>query len=168
MSVGTRVRVFNRTMSVNYVSDELVRVFLTLANQMGLGVDYVQDNRRVLTDGLRTWLSEGSLKATYLEVYDQSGNLITRFDLQIQYGSIVEDEEAFYSDIESAKLAARKVGVIPTRCRYRIVVSKEPWASSVAGWSDTTLLSTHGLRARSVGDLVGSPHIKSSMSLWIR
>lgn len=168
MSVGTLVRVFNRTMSVNYIADELVRIFQTVSIHLGLGVGYIQNHWSPILAGLRTWLNEGSLRATYLEVFTPAGHLVTRFDIQIGYGSVLEDENAFYNDIESAKFAIRKIGAVPRGCRYRIVADRAHWASSVEGWSSTTLRSTAGLQRLNTGPLIGSPHIQTSLGIWIR
>jgi hypothetical protein len=122
----------------------------------------------VLEDGLTTWLKERSLKAATLEVYTPHRTLVARVDLQVIYGSFLDDARQFYSDLAAAKLAAGKLGSVASSCQYRIVVSTEDWRTSVLGWSSTTLLSTEGLRRRVAGDLFGSPDIRGDLAIWIR
>ncbi|MDA2912547.1 hypothetical protein MYX77_01055 [Acidobacteriia bacterium AH_259_A11_L15] len=168
MSVQVRVRVVIRTLSVNYIAGELTRVFQAVAIALGLDLDYLESNWNVLLSGLRKWLEENTLQAVYLEVYNAQGFLVSRLDLQIQYGSVIADERNFYSDLESVRLAMRKVGTVPQDCRYCIVVSLATGASDVPGWSRTTLRSTEGMRSLAIGPLLGSPSISSKMNIWVR
>jgi hypothetical protein len=164
----TVVRVNTYTQSVTHLTDSIVAVIQAIITELGLSPRYLHDNWDSLEAGLTTWLSERTLKSATLEVFQPGNVLVARVDLQISYGSFLDNERQFYSDLASAKLAARKLGTVASSCRYRIVVSWGGWHTPVAGWSSTTLLSTDGLRRRAVGDLIGSPGIRSDLAIWIR
>ncbi len=166
--MATVVRVNTYTQSVTHVAYSIVAVLQAVITELGLDPAYIHDNWTALEDGLTTWLNERSLKSAKLEIFTPAGALIARVDLQISYGSFLDDERQFYSDLAAAKLAARKLGTVGSSCQYRIVVSWEGSHTPVFGWSSATLLSTEGLRRRAVGDLIGSPGIRSDLAIWTR
>jgi len=164
----TLVRVNTQALSVTHVAYSIIGIIQAIITELGLGPKYIHENWKALEDGLTTWLEEHSLKTATMEIFTPTDSLVARVDLQISYGSFLDDERQFYSDLTAAKLAARKLGRIAQSCRYRFVVTREYWHTPVSGWSSTTLLSTEGLRRRAVGDLIGSPGIRSDLAIWIR
>jgi hypothetical protein len=166
--MATIVRVNTHTQSVTHIAYSIGAVIQAIVIELGLSPSHLHQQWDGLEEGLTTWLAEHSLKTAILEIFTSSVVPVGRVDLQISYGSYLDDERRFYSDLTAAKLAARKLGQVTSSYRYRIVVDVENWATSVPGWSSTTLLSTDGLRRRAVGDLLGSPDIRSNLAIWIR
>lgn len=165
--MSTAVRVNTYAHSVTYVTDQLLNSLRRIIILAGLNTENLLEEWDVLSRGIRTWLNSKHMKTLVLEVYNPTtGKLVTRWDINIDYTLSPEDDGEFWTDTDALAHSIKKCGVIPSSCKYKVIVSNKDGRPDVDGWSPCEYRSTAGLTRRCVGTTIDAGTVGASTSYW--
>ena len=162
--------------SMIFVSNQLMRILLDILDARRLDNKWLIDQRKVISDGLWTWLTARQLLALYLEIYQPGSNQAEeRWDMNFKYeepsSAALNDPDVkgvYESYWEQIKGLLGRLGKLPDGVQYRVVANLEDGAYTVPGWSPTTFKSVDHLKKQRLGDAVTSPAIKMMMEYYGR
>lgn len=127
--------------SITYMVNTTFQVLLEIIKRRNLRPDLLIQNRKVIEDGLFTWLAEQSLLSIHLEVsvpgVEQAEE---RWDTIFEYLSD-PNEQVRKPPIEALTDIAGRLQRLPEETVYRIIVSLKPDATEVPGWVPATFKS---------------------------
>jgi hypothetical protein len=165
--MSTTVVVNTYTHTATYVAAKLLLSIKEIVRESGLDPVKLADQWVVLERGISTWLGSQHLQGVTLEIYEPSTvRLVKRWDLDIIYG--YSGDGTLWTDTAALRYSILKAGAIPSRCSYRVLVTTAPGAPAVAGWSNTTLLSTEGFTRYAVGSSIGGNGIGANAAYWVK
>jgi hypothetical protein len=166
--VSTTVRVSSAVYSATHVATNMLRGLKQIIAGCGLDATKFANQFEVLESGVSTWIRSGHLREFVLEVWDPKNpdHLVGRFDFTIDYGYYGSGDGDLWLDPDTVAWAIRKNGSYPSLCDYRVVADTAPGAADVAGWSNTMLRDTSGLRRHSVGTALGGGSMGAGLSYW--
>jgi len=163
----TLVSVNTYTHSVAYVTDKLLSSIRRIILWSGLDPTKLIGNWPQLELGIKTWLHSQHLIAVVLEVFNpMDGKLVGRWDFDIRYTTGGSDDGEFWVDTEAIKHAIKKCGLVPASCSYLLIVSNNPGAASVEGWTATTFKSTEGFVRYCIGTTIGANSLSTGVAYW--
>jgi len=163
--MASTVTVYTYAHSVAYVTEKMLSSIKQIICDVGLDPSKFASNFNVYDVGVRTWLESKHLKQAVLEVANASGSLVTRCDFSIDY-SYSSGEGSMWVDTDAIKYSITKLGVLPSSCTYRVILSVAPGAPHVDGWSDCEFLSTAGFVKQSLGTTIGTNSIGTQAGYW--
>ena len=153
--MSTTVCVNTYTHSVTYVSDNILRTLEDIIRMSGLSPERVNSSWASINLALKTWLGTHHLVKVVLEVYNPStGKLVTRWDLEVEYGWSQGGDGRFWVDTDQIATAIKKAGLWPSDCLYDVIMSTKPGRPDVPGWGPCSLRSTDGFVKQSLGTTV--------------
>lgn len=177
--VNTEVHVTTWSQVILDVAQNVYAVWLILLDQRGLTSDKLHEQKKIILDGLFTWILLRHLKSAYLEIYqDGLEQNEERWDLLFNY----EDTEAEIGTVKSAEESWRiylvkmseimaRLKALPTNSTYRVIVDlvsvngREP--PKVKGWGQAKLKSIEGLEKIIIGDkFIDTGLIGAGMVVW--
>ncbi len=165
--MATAVQVNVHTYATTHVATNLIRSLKQLVVACGLNATKLVGQWQVLENGVATWLGSRHLERLVLEIYPTStGNLIRRFDFDIDYGYHPSGDGDLWIDPDTVAYAIKKSGELPKNCSYDILAKNSSGRPDVAGWTNGTFRSTSGLTRRSVGATVGGGDLGASLGVW--
>ncbi len=164
----TAVSVSTATYSATHVATNMLRGLKKVVAGCGLDTTKLTQQWHVLDNGITAWVNSRHLEELVLEVWDPKDpdRLVGRFDFTIDYNYYGSGDGDLWLDPDTVAWAIRKNGSYPSSCDYRIVADTASGAPAVAGWSDTTMRATDGLRRHSVGTAVGGGSMGAGLSYW--
>lgn len=158
------VTVYTNTHSVTYLADQILKGLKDIIRMVGLDPTNFVNEWDLNMRGLKAWLESGHLNAATLEIFNPSTDeLITRWDMDIDYSSDVENQ-AYWADAEQIRYAINKAGLVPSAAKYRLVLQTASNRPNVAGWGSTTYRSTAGMVRQSVGTTIQHGSLSGSLS----
>ena len=163
--MASTVTVYTYAHSVAYVTEKMLSSIKQIIRDVGLDPSKFASNFNVYDAGVRTWLESKHLKQAVLEVANASGSLVTRCDFSIDYG-YSSGEGSMWVDTDAIKYSIAKLGVLPSSCTYRVILSVGTGAPHVNGWSDCEFLSTAGFVKQSLGTTIGTNSIGTQAGYW--
>lgn len=163
--MASTVTVYTYTHSVIYVTQKMLSSIKQIILDIGLDPAKFASDFNTYDVGVRTWLESKHLKQAVLEVASSSGSLVTRCDFTIDYG-YSSGEGSMWVDTDAIKFAIKKLGVIPSTCTYRVILSVSAGAPHVDGWSDCNFLSTDGFVKQNLGTTIGTNSIGTQAGYW--
>jgi len=154
--------------SATHVATNMLRGLKQIIAGCGLDTSKIMGEWEVLEAGVSTWVDSHHLENLVLEVWDTTrpGKLIGRFDFTIDYSYYSSGDGDLWLDPDTVAWAIKKNGSYPSGCGYRVVASTSSGATSVEGWSSTTLRSTAGMREHSIGTALGGGSMGAGLSYW--
>jgi len=165
--MSTSVVVNTYTHTATYVASKLLLSIKEIVRASGLDPSKLSDEWETLERGISTWLESRHLRTVILEIFKASSRApVMRWDLDIIYG--YTGDGSLWTDTDALRYSLLKTGAVPSLCSYRVVVHTAPGEPRVAGWSDTTLLSTEGLTRYAVGSSIGGNGIGVNAAYWVR
>jgi hypothetical protein len=165
----TFVQVNTYTHSVNFVTDKMLVSLRRIIAWSGLDPSKLTDEWKILERGVRVWLDSKDLVQATLEIFDPRGStLVGRWDFDICYSFGIEDDGAFWVDVDAIKNAIKKCGLITTQCLYRIIVTTKPGRPHVPGWGPAQFFSTNGFARYCIGTTIGASQLASGVAYWRR
>jgi hypothetical protein len=69
-------------------------------------------------------------------------------------------------DTDAIRYSIRKLGVIPSACTYRLILSTKQGRPDVLGWGSGQLHSTAGFTRQGLGTTIGTHAIGANASYW--
>lgn len=164
----TAVRVSSAVYSATHVATNMLRGLKQIIAGCGLDATKFARQFTVLENGVATWVRSGHLRELVLEVWDPKNpqRLLGRFDFTIDYSYYGDGDGELWLDADTVAWAIKKNGAYPSQCDYRIVADTGPGAPDVAGWSETILRDTTGLRCHSIGTALGGGSMGAGLSYW--
>jgi hypothetical protein len=162
------------TQSIIHVSNEVMHVWLEIANLRKLSNEYIVNLRETLTRGLFVWLTGRYLETAFMEVYLPSNTTQAeeRWGMNFIYldptdGNIEGDSTNSKSFQKAAdhllKEIADQLAILPDGAVYRIVFTLKDGAPAVEGWSSTQLRDVSHLQHRDIGRTIDSKKIGVDM-----
>ncbi len=162
----TGVFTYNRTQSVTYVADNILKSLKDIIRESGMDPTELVNDTEVNMRGLKTWLESEHLECITLEIYNPSTNkLITRWDIDVRYDWSSGDA-SFWTDTEQLKSAIKKAGVAPSTAKYGLKLHNKTGRPDVTGWSPYTYRSTDGMVRQSLGSTIEHNGLGASASYW--
>ena len=155
------------TQTVTYVTTKMLLKLKEIIREIGLDpTQFVNDwdtNERAIS----TWLASRHLERVVLEVYKPvSGALITRWDMDVLYASV--GDGSLWVDTAAIRYAIAKAGMVPSTCRYSILLNCADGRPDVAGWGTGSFRSVEGMKRYAVGATVGGNGLSAQTSYWSR
>lgn len=163
--MASSVTVYTYAHSVAYVTEKMLSSIKQIIRDVGLDPSKFASDFNVYDAGVRAWLESKHLKQAVLEVANSSGSLVTRCDFTIDY-SYSSGEGSMWIDTDAIKYSISKLGIIPSTCTYRVILSVASGAPTVAGWSDCEFLSTEGFIKQNLGTTIGTNSIGTQAGYW--
>jgi hypothetical protein len=134
---ASKINVNVLTMTATYITNNVFNLLFRIINERGLTVDYINDNRKIIEDGLFTWVSEQSLNKLSLEVFqDGQEAALEKYNFDFRYSADPTDQ-AIPAPLKSLQELSKTLKGLPSNTKYRVVVSLKDGASTVPGWSET-------------------------------
>lgn len=162
----TTVASYSRTQSVTYVADNILKSLKDIIRLSGMSPEKLVGRWHQYQVATSTWLASEDLEKVVLEVFHPiTGKLATRWDIDIAYGWSTGDGH-FWVDTDQLRYSIKKAGLAPEQADYRLVLKVKPGSPSVAGWSDTTFISTEGFARHSLGSTVEHNGLAASAAYW--
>ena len=153
------------THTVTYVTTKMLLTLKEIIREIGLDPAVLADGWSTYENAISTWLSTQHLQRVILEVYDpRTDALVTRWDLDVVYTTI--GDGALWVDTAAIRYSIAKAGLVPSSCRYDIILRATPGRPDVTGWSSCTYRSTDGFNRFSVGATVGGNGLSAQASYW--
>lgn len=158
--------VFSYTHSVTYVADNILKSLKDILVLSGLDPAKLAGEYAVLHAGIKQWIESKHLERVTLEVFHpKTDALLFRWDIEMSY-TWSSEAGSFWTDTDQLRYAIKKQGVAPSEAKYRIAAKSKPGRPSVAGWSDTELLSTAGMVRQSIGTTVEHNGLGANAAYW--
>ena len=181
MQEGIWVQIVAKTWAkaILYVANEVIRVWIIILQQRGLGNEKLLQDKETINNGLFTWLLTHHLERAVLEMYQEGATeAVERWDMIFKYADPnkenvtgqeeVDDVWKTYLD-EVLEFIMRKLNVLPSGTTYRVVVGLRdevegfPPPFEVSGWSPTTLRKADHL-TRSISEATCDG---SQITIWM-
>lgn len=167
MSTTTAVRVNTYTHSVAYITDQLLNSIQTILVQAGLDLDNFLSDWESTERAIKTWLTSKHLEKITVEIYDPiTSNLLTRWDMDVDYTTGSSADGTFWADSDALAYAIRKCGKIPSSCKYKLIIKNKEGRPDVPGWSSTQYRSLGNLTNRSIGTTADAGGLGTGVSYW--
>ena len=162
----TTVSVYSYTHSVRYVADNILKSLKDILLFSGLDPQkFVQDKESNLR-ALTAWMESQHLRSVKLQIIDpKTDTMVFRWDLEISYGWTSGDG-SFWTDTTQLRYAITKAGLVPSQCRYSLLLTVAPGAPDVVGWGDATGYSTAGMVPQSLGTTVEHQGLGANATYW--
>jgi hypothetical protein len=165
--MSTSVVVNTYTHTSTYVASKLLLSIKEIVRASGLDPSTLSDQWETLERGISTWLESRHLRTVTLEIFTASTRtLVKRWDLDIIYG--YTGDGTLWTDTDALRYSILKAGAVPSLCSYRVVVRTAPGEPTIAGWSDTTFLSTESFTRYAVGSSIGGNGIGANAAYWVK
>lgn len=163
----TSVAVNTYTHSVTYVADNILKSIKDIIRLSGLNPTNLVETWDSKMRALKAWLQSQHLERVVLEIFDPKTNtLITRWDIDVVYNWGSDDDGQFWTDTDQLKYAIQKAGVAPGTATYRLLLVAKAGKPAVAGWEDTSFLSTNGFARQSLGSTIEHNGLGASTAYW--
>jgi hypothetical protein len=165
--MSTSTFVISYAYTVTYVTTKMLLLLKEIIGQIGLDPSKFVNDWSTYEDGVSTWLASRHLQQITLEVYDPKTNaLVTRWDIDVVYASV--GDGSLWVDTAAIRYAIAKAGLVPSSCRYDIVLKNSPNRPHVNGWNSCDFRSTDGFKRYSVGATVGGNGLAAQTAYWSR
>ena len=162
----TVVFTYNRTQSVTYVADNILKSLKDIIRESGMDPSRFVNDTEVNMRGIKAWLESEHLQRITLEIYKPSTDeLIKRWDIEVRYDWSSGDA-TFWTDTEQLKWAIKKAGIAPSTAKYDLIVHTKAGRPDVAGWSTCSYRSTDGMIRQSLGSTIEHNGLGASASYW--
>ena len=162
----TGVFTYNRTQSVTYVADNILKSLKDIIRESGMNPTSFVNSTEVNMRGIKTWLGSEHLERITLEIYNPTTDkLITRWDIDIRY-DWSSGEASFWTDTDQLKWVIKKAGVAPSSAKYDIILHNKSGRPDVVGWSSCSYRSTNGMVRQSLGSTIEHNGLGASASYW--
>lgn len=157
---------FSRTHSITFLSDNLRNTLREVIREYGITPDKLMQDWATIERGIKAWLETGHLKSVVVEFYKPSSSVASaRWDFPAGYEGSGADDDMWLDKAYLRQLIAKSAR--PTLdCTYRITLAVKAGAPDVAGFSDTTFLSTGTLAARAAATIIATRHMTASAVYW--
>lgn len=163
----TNVAVNTYTHSLTYVADNILKSMKDIIRLSGLDPAGLVSRWETNTLALKTWLNSGDLLGVVLEIYNpRTGDLITRWDIDIVYNWSSGGDGAFWTDTDQLRYHIRKAGIAPSEARYELILITKPGREAVLGWSDCDFRSTAGMVRQSLGSTIEHNGLGGTAAYW--
>ena len=118
----TNVAVNTYTHSVTYVADNILKSIKDIIRLSGLDPAGLASRWETNMLALKTWLNSGDLLGVVLEIYNpRTGNLITRWDIDIVYNWSIGGDGGFWTDTEQLQVRNPEGRFAPSEAQIRLV-----------------------------------------------
>jgi Bacterial HORMA domain 2 len=157
---------YTRTHSITFLSDNLRNTLREVIHAYGISPDRLMQDWLTIERGIKRWLETGHLKSVVVEFYKPGSSVASaRWDFPAGYEGSGADDDMWRDKAYLRQLIAKSAR--PTLdCIYRITLSVKAGAPDVAGFSDTTFLSTGSLAAREAGTVIATRHMTAAAVYW--
>jgi len=155
------------THTVTYVTTKMLLTLKEVIREIGLDPAAFTDSWASNELAISTWLSTRHLQRVVLEVYDPKTDcLVARWDLDVLYSTI--GDGVLWVDTAAIRYSIAKAGLVPSSCRYNILLSTSPGRPDVTGWGSGTYRSTDGFKKYTVGATIGGNGLSAQTAYWSR
>lgn len=163
----TNVTVNTYTHSVTYVADNILKSMKDIIRLSELDPAGLVAGWETNMLALKTWLNSGDLLGVVLEIYNpKTGDLITRWDIDIVYNWSSGGDGAFWTDTDQLRYHIRKAGIAPREAKYELILLTKPGRQAVPGWSDCAFRSTAGMVRQSLGSTIEHNGLGGTTAYW--
>lgn len=160
------VSVYSYTHSVRYVADNILTSLKNILLYSGLDPQKFVESRESNLRALTTWMESGHLRCVKLQIIDpKTDKMVFRWDLQINY-TWSGGDGTFWTDTAQLRYAITKEGLVPSQCRYSLLLDVAPGAPDVPGWGDATGHSTSGMVPQSLGTTIEHQGLGANATYW--
>jgi hypothetical protein len=155
------------THTVTFVTTKMLLLLKEIIREIGLDPSRFTDSWDTYERAISTWLSSRHLERVTLEIYNPSTNaLVARWDMDVLYASV--GDGALWVDTAAVRYSIAKAGLVPSSCRYDLILKNSPGRPEVAGWGPCDFRSTDGFRRFTAGATVGGNGLSAQTSYWSR
>jgi len=184
MQEGIWVQIVAKTWAkaILYVANEVIRVWIIILQQRGLGNEKLLQDKETINNGLFTWLLTHHLGQAVLEMYQEGATEATeRWDMIFKYAdpnkeNVTDQEEVddvWKTYLDEVSEFMRKLNALPSGTTYRVVVNLKDAVEGypppeVPGWSPTTLRNFDHLQKHEFGEpvITAGGKIQVGMEFW--
>ncbi|HXE74702.1 MAG TPA: hypothetical protein VNN18_03555 [Candidatus Xenobia bacterium] len=126
--------------SVTYTVNTVFQTMFKVVGGRGLPSDYLIERRKVIEDGLFTWLTEQALFSLHVEVFKRGENkCIERWDFEFVYRA-EPDEKVGRPPLEELEQFMSKLKSLPAGAQYGLLANLKAGYTEVPGWSPRELM----------------------------
>jgi hypothetical protein len=165
--VSTIVSVNTYTYAVTYVTGQMLHSLRRIIEKSGLDPGNFIDNWESIEVAVSTWLQSEHLKKVFLEIYDpKTDAFVSGWDFAVDYGYGSNGDGTMWADTDAIFFAIIKCGILPSTCKYKILVELKPGSPDVTGWGPATYRSRDGFVHQAVGTTIGTHGIGAQAGYW--
>ncbi|HTQ38188.1 MAG TPA: hypothetical protein VMJ32_04125 [Pirellulales bacterium] len=155
------------THTVTYVTTKMLLLLKEIIREIGLDPSKFSDEWETNERAISTWLASRDLQRATLEIYNpRDGALAARWDMDVVYATV--GDGCLWADTAAARYAIAKAGLVPSSCRYDILLKTAPGRPDVYGWGPCDFRSTEGFKRYAVGATVGGNGLSAQTAYWSR
>lgn len=155
------------THTVTHVTTKMLLTLKEIIRDIGLNPSMFSDSWETYERAISTWLSSRHLQRVTLEVFDPESNaLVTRWDLNVLYSTV--GDGSLWVDTAAVRYSIAKAGLVPSRCKYDIILANAPGRPDVAGWETVSFRDTDGFKRFDIGATVGGNGLSAQTAFWRR
>lgn len=159
----TQAQVATWTHTATHLSDAIMGSLSTILATLQLDLTKLTGSWSLYQNGIRVWLAEESLEAVVLECTGPDNVLRAVFEFPAKYSTDVAGDAKFVHDHATLAAYMAKLKQLPSGCSYRILITYRRTPTALAGWSNTSRLSTDGMKARVFGTVAAGPHASANL-----
>lgn len=150
--MAQKVSVNILTMTATMVTNTVFRMLFRIASERGLPPNYINENRKIIEDGLSTWVYEQTLTSLTMEVYQEGQtNSMERFRFDFVY-LVDPNMQATEPPVKTLQELTQTLKNLPQGSKYRVVVNLKEGASTVPGWVTAESMPLNKTKESKVGD----------------
>lgn len=126
--------------SVTYTVNTVFQMIFKAISGRKLPADYLIRNRKVIEDGLFTWLTEQTLTSLHIQVFKAGGETcIERWDFEFDYRAEPE-QEVVRPPAEDLEDFLRRLKSLPSGTEYNVLANLKQGSTEVPGWSPSDFM----------------------------
>jgi Bacterial HORMA domain 2 len=153
--------------TVTHVTAKMLLTLKEIIREIGLDPSKFTDDWATNEHAISTWLSSRDLERVTLEVYDPTtGKSATRWDMDVVYATV--GEGSLFVDTVAVRYAIAKAGLVPSSCRYDVLLKTKPGRPDVYGWGPREYRSMEGFKRYSIGATLGGNGLSAQTAYWSR
>ena len=148
----TNVNVNTMTMTANFVVNQVFLTLFRIIRSRNLPPQYLSERRKIIEDGIFTWISEQTLKLLALEVFQEgSDQAIERFEFNFKYTAdpVMDVNQPAVHAIEEF---LGTLFQLPEDAVYQVLVQLQPGATDVSGWKSSRFKELNITQEKELGD----------------
>ncbi len=155
------------THTVTHVATKMLLTIKEIIREIGLDPARFTESWESYERAVSTWLQSRHLRRVTLEVYSPTtGRLVTRWDMDVVYTTIGDGR--LWGDTAAVRYSIAKAGLVPSSCRYDLILTTDPGRPDVCGWTSCEFRSTAGFKRYAVGATVGGNGLSAETAYWSR
>lgn len=154
---------YTRVHTATHLTEVILGSISGILAELGINTNELVRNWETYENGIKAWITEGTLDQVVLECHRPSGVVKPVIEFPVVYSaSGTGDTEFTASRARMARFLA-KLDTVPAGTTYKLICTFNGPCSDQPGWGSATRASTTGLQSLSFGTLGTAPGGSASM-----